>query len=270
MPGKHVDHMHPNAIISIAASQALRGADAGNLRRRHGLRAVAAPRLRARPRDAGDRRRRTRSASAIMMGQHGFITWADDDKACYTLHARLHREGRRLHRGEIRGQGRRRRRPSAARNTRRSRRRSATRRSPAILPWLRGQVSPAEALHRHRAGRREDPALRELATTPPRLAELGTSCPDHFLRTKIKPLYVAWNPQTDDLAALKKKLAAGLEQYRKDYAAYYDEVQTRQLARDARPEPDRHPHPRPRHDRLGQGQERVAASPPSSTTAPSR
>jgi rhamnulose-1-phosphate aldolase/alcohol dehydrogenase len=54
------------------------------------------------------------------------------------------------------------------------------------------------------------------------LAELGTSCPDHFLRTKIKPLYVAWNPQAEDAAALKKKLADGLVQYRKDYATYYE------------------------------------------------
>jgi rhamnulose-1-phosphate aldolase/alcohol dehydrogenase len=55
-----------------------------------------------------------------------------------------------------------------------------------------------------------------------RLAELGTSCPDHFLRTKIKPLYVDWNPQTEDAATLKAKLKAGLEQYRKDYASYYE------------------------------------------------
>jgi len=55
-----------------------------------------------------------------------------------------------------------------------------------------------------------------------RLAELGTSCPDHFLRTKIKPLYIDWNPQTEDTAALKAKLTAGLEQYRKDYVAYYE------------------------------------------------
>jgi rhamnulose-1-phosphate aldolase/alcohol dehydrogenase len=54
-----------------------------------------------------------------------------------------------------------------------------------------------------------------------RLAELGTSCPDHFLRTKIKPLYVDWDPQSEDLAALKIKLTAGLSQYRTDYAAYY-------------------------------------------------
>jgi rhamnulose-1-phosphate aldolase/alcohol dehydrogenase len=54
-----------------------------------------------------------------------------------------------------------------------------------------------------------------------RLSELGTSCPDHFLRTKIKPLYVDWNPQKDDVAALRKLLTRGLEDYRKDYAKYY-------------------------------------------------
>lgn len=37
-----------------------------------------------------------------------------------------------------------------------------------------------------------------------RLAELGESRPDHFLRTKIKPLLVDWNPQAEDLASLKK------------------------------------------------------------------
>jgi rhamnulose-1-phosphate aldolase/alcohol dehydrogenase len=55
----------------------------------------------------------------------------------------------------------------------------------------------------------------------PRLAELGTSCPDHFLRTKIKPLYVAWDPQRETFEALLEKLAAGLEHYRADYTAYY-------------------------------------------------
>jgi rhamnose utilization protein RhaD (predicted bifunctional aldolase and dehydrogenase) len=53
------------------------------------------------------------------------------------------------------------------------------------------------------------------------LAELGTSCPDHFLRTKIKPLYIDWNPQTEDASTLKQRLATGLEKYRADYAGYY-------------------------------------------------
>ena len=42
----------------------------------------------------------------------------------------------------------------------------------------------------------------------PRLAELGTSCPDHFLRTKIKPLYVDWDPAGGDIDALKAALRA--------------------------------------------------------------
>ena len=64
-----------------------------------------------------------------------------------------------------------------------------------------------------------------------RLAELGTSCPDHFLRTKIKPLYVPLkavkNKKLDDafvdqyVETLKAELTAGLKQYRKDYATYY-------------------------------------------------
>ena len=205
-----------------------------------------------------------------MMGQHGFISWADDDKECYTRHARLHRKGRRL---------------SSRRNTQakggdatafggakyqtlaRPAKRNAA--FAAILPWLRGQVSQQT---RFIGTVQDDEKILRFVNSndAPRLAELGTSCPDHFLRTKIKPLYVDWNPQTDDVAALKSKLADGLEQYREDYAAYYDEVQTRQLARDARPESDGHAHPRPRHDRVGQGQVRDRASPPSSTTAPSK
>jgi rhamnulose-1-phosphate aldolase/alcohol dehydrogenase len=65
----------------------------------------------------------------------------------------------------------------------------------------------------------------------PRLAELGTSCPDHFLRTKIKPLYVSLDSELKDfsdaaidgfVASLQKSLKAGIEQYRKDYATYYE------------------------------------------------
>jgi rhamnulose-1-phosphate aldolase/alcohol dehydrogenase len=92
----------------------------------------------------------------------------------------------------------------------------------AILPWLRGQVSQ----YRRFVGTVQDDAtiLRFVNShDAPRLAELGTSCPDHFLRTKIKPLYVNWDPQTEDGAILQQKLAAGLEAYRRDYAAYYEQ-----------------------------------------------
>src|SRR5699024_4556425 len=61
------------------------------------------------------------------------------------------------------------------------------------------------------------------AKDAPRLAELGTSCPDHFLRTKIKPLYMDWDPQKGSVEELKDKITSGLEGYRKDYEAYYND-----------------------------------------------
>ncbi len=69
-----------------------------------------------------------------------------------------------------------------------------------------------------------DPAILRFVNSQDaaRLAELGTSCPDHFLRTKIKPLYVDWNPSEDELGLLKTKLSEGLEKYRRGYAAYYE------------------------------------------------
>jgi rhamnulose-1-phosphate aldolase/alcohol dehydrogenase len=50
---------------------------------------------------------------------------------------------------------------------------------------------------------------------------MGTSCPDHFLRTKIKPLFVDWDPHGETSDVLHRKLLEGLEAYRADYASYY-------------------------------------------------
>jgi rhamnulose-1-phosphate aldolase/alcohol dehydrogenase len=88
------------------------------------------------------------------------------------------------------------------------------------LPWLRGQVSQQK---RFVGTIQDDEKILRFVNSrdAARLAELGTSCPDHFLRTKIKPLYVDWNPQKEDAEALKKKLQHGIEKYRKDYAQYY-------------------------------------------------
>ena len=64
-----------------------------------------------------------------------------------------------------------------------------------LLPWLRGQVSQQRRLI---ATIQDDESILRFVNSKDaaRLAELGTSCPDHFLRTKIKPLYVALS--TDD------------------------------------------------------------------------
>ncbi len=219
LPGKHVDHMHPNALIAIAASSACERLT----KEIFGSRMAYVPWMRpglelglamqaiakANP-----------SVKAIMMGQHGFIGWHDDDKACYEQTLGMIEEASAFIEARYQAKGG----DAAAFGGKKvNALEEAPRRAmlAAILPWLRGQVSRER---RFIATVQDDaPILRFVnSQDAARLSELGTSCPDHFLRTKIKPLFVAWNPQTEDAAALKSKLAAGLIQYRKDYAAYYE------------------------------------------------
>ncbi|WP_035602206.1 bifunctional rhamnulose-1-phosphate aldolase/short-chain dehydrogenase [Haloferula sp. BvORR071] len=219
LPGAHVDHMHPNAIIAIAASancqkltQEIFGGEMDYVPwMRPGFELGLAMQEIA---------KNNPKVKAIMMGQHGFISWDDDDVVCYTrtlefiekaaayIDEKYQAKG-----GDAKAFG------GAKYQTLPEAQRQAT--LAAILPWLRGQVSQQKRFIG--TVQDDDKILRFVnSADAPRLAELGTSCPDHFLRTKIKPLYVDWNPQTEDAAALKAKLSAGLEQYRKDYASYYN------------------------------------------------
>jgi len=219
VPGKFTDHMHPNAIIAIAASkrciELTKEIFGGEMDYVPWMRpgfelGLAMQEIAA----------KNPSCRAIMMGQHGFISWADDDKECYTETLRYIEKaatyieekyaakgGDATAFGGAKYQ-------SLAQEDRNAK-------LAAILPWLRGQVSQQK---RFIGTVQDDEKILRFVNSKDaaRLAELGTSCPDHFLRTKIKPLYVDWNPQAEDLAALKGKLAAGIAQYRQDYAAYYE------------------------------------------------
>jgi len=216
---KFVDHMHPNAIISIAASEncemltkEIFGGEMAYVRwMRPGFELGLAMQAICKS---------DPKATGIMMGQHGFISWADDGKECYLrtldyiekasqyIEAKYQAKG-----GDAKAFGGVKYQPLPAEKREEV--------FAAILPWLRGQVSQQK---RFIATIQDDEKILRFVNSAdaPRLAELGTSCPDHFLRTKIKPLYVAWNPQTEDTAVLKKKLADGLVAYRQDYAAYYN------------------------------------------------
>ncbi len=219
IPGKHVDHMHPNAIISIAASR----------RREELTKEIFGDEMDYVPWirpgfELGlamqDIVRKNPAVRAIMMGQHGFISWQDDDKLCYGetlrfiekasqyIEDKYHAKG-----GDAKAFGG----PkyqTLDESTRRAR-------FAQILPWLRGQVSQQK---RFIGTIQDDEKILRYVNSndAPRLSELGTSCPDHFLRTKIKPLYVDWNPQSEDVASLKQKLGDGLVKYRQDYADYYE------------------------------------------------
>ncbi len=218
LPGKHVDHMHPNAIIAIAASarcekltkEIFGGQMAYVPWMRPGFElGLAMQKI----------EKKNSKVRAIMMGQHGFISWADDEKQCYTdtlnfieraseyIEQKYAAKG-----GDATAFG-----GPKYQTLEPDARRTAL---AAILPWLRGQVSQQK---RFIGTVQDDEKILRFVNSKDaaRLAELGTSCPDHFLRTKIKPLYVDWNPQVENAGTLKRKLADGLKAYRKDYADYY-------------------------------------------------
>ena len=211
--------MHPNAIIAIAASsrcveltQEIFGGEMKYVPwMRPGFELGLAMQ---------EIVRQCPASKAIMMGQHGFISWADDDKACYLatlafiekaatyIESKYQEKG-----GDFTAFG------GAKYTTLTEENRRST--FAGVLPWLRGQISQQR---RFIGTIQDDERILGFVNSndAQRLAELGTSCPDHFLRTKIKPLYVDWNPQTGDLTSLKSLLKSGLEQYRKDYASYYE------------------------------------------------
>jgi rhamnulose-1-phosphate aldolase/alcohol dehydrogenase len=152
----------------------------------------------------------------IILGGHGLINWANDDKECYELSIDLinkaadylanNEKGKESYGG------------SKHEALSREKRRNTF---SEILPFLRGQVSQQNQF----IGTIQDDDLTLQyvnSKDAPRLTELGTSCPDHFLRTKIKPLYVDWDPEKGSVDDLKSKIVSGLDQYRSDYADYYN------------------------------------------------
>jgi rhamnose utilization protein RhaD (predicted bifunctional aldolase and dehydrogenase)/NAD(P)-dependent dehydrogenase (short-subunit alcohol dehydrogenase family) len=95
----------------------------------------------------------------------------------------------------------------------------------AIMPYLRGAVSRKQ---RWIGSFSDSPRVLEFVNSEQaeRLAHLGTSCPDHFIRTKIRPMFVRWNPVAEGgvagaAAELKELLETALETYRAEYAEYY-------------------------------------------------
>jgi rhamnulose-1-phosphate aldolase/alcohol dehydrogenase len=215
IPHRHVDHTHPNSVIAVAASRGSReltreiyGDSVGWVpwqRPGFDLGLAMAEECRANP-----------GIEGIVMGQHGLINWADDDKECYETSLRLIEMAARYieehDRGEATFGGPRYESPTD------EVREDLLRR---LLPRLRGMVSQR---NRFVATVQSDANILRFVNSSdaPWLAQLGTSCPDHFLRTKIKPLYVEWDPRSQGLEELLRRLEQGLERYRDDYRSYYE------------------------------------------------
>jgi rhamnulose-1-phosphate aldolase/alcohol dehydrogenase len=214
LPARHIDHMHPNSVISVAACENSReltetifGGEVGWvpwLRPGFELGLMMQQEVEKNPRFRG-----------LVMGQHGLINWADDDFECYQLTLQLIETAAQYIESKDKGDQ-----TFGGEKYQSLSEQAREDLLVTLLPWLRGQVSQ-QVRFIGTVESRESILRFVNSHDAQRLAELGTSCPDHFLRTKIKPLYVDWNPQAEKLDDLKKRLSHGLVEYRKDYAAYY-------------------------------------------------
>ncbi len=210
-----VDHMHPDAVIALAAAEAgaaltadIFGGEVGWL---EWLRPGFELGLRL-----ADFARKNPAARGVVLQSHGLITWGDDDQSCYenTLDIVARAE-----RGLVR---RRRSAPAVGRAAITAAPPKARRAiAAAVMPALRGLVSEGGS----KVGHFDDQAEvldfvggKELS----RLAAAGSCCPDHFLRTKIWPMVLPFDPALGTPESLIAEAPKALETYRTRYRAYYE------------------------------------------------
>jgi rhamnose utilization protein RhaD (predicted bifunctional aldolase and dehydrogenase)/NAD(P)-dependent dehydrogenase (short-subunit alcohol dehydrogenase family) len=216
LPFDHVDHLHPDWAIALAASANGRE-KLDEFNRQYGRRIAWVPwqrpgfelALMLRQAIAGHPQ-----CDGIVLGSHGLFTWGDTPRDCYVNSIRTIDQMGEFVDDHARVRGLR---FGGATATATIDRESTV---AAILPHLRGSLSSERRVIAH--VERSDEAL-EFANSAwaEELCRLGTSCPDHFLRTRISPMFVPWDADRDGIAGLEPRIGERLASYREAYAAYY-------------------------------------------------
>lgn len=215
LPFRHVDHVHPDAIIAIAAAKdgeqlthEIFKREIGWLNwRRPGF--VLGLELEKFARENPDKK-------GVILESHGLFTWHDDAYGCYKLTIDTINKAQRwidheLEKNKIFGG---RKYEAIEQSTREI---IATR----LMPVIRGLIGADEYMVGHF---RDDDSVLEFVNSNNfvTLANMGTSCPDHFLRTKIRPFIFDIDPENIDIDSLIDDLPQGLKKYRQEYESYYE------------------------------------------------
>jgi len=213
-PAKHVDHTHPDAVISLAC--AVGGEEL--CRELWGERMVWVDYIRpgfTLSKWIGEGIRANPQADLVVMGKHGLVTWGETSRECYDHTIQViqeaedfieqQRNGRTIFAGAA---------VPALSNAQRQDIFAQ------IVPALRGLVS------------RERPAILSVDDSPEildfigsagsaDLSQIGAACPDHLVHTKRQPLFVDWTPD-QGVGALREKLASGVQDFVQNYQAYFE------------------------------------------------
>ncbi|WP_439523721.1 bifunctional rhamnulose-1-phosphate aldolase/short-chain dehydrogenase [Marivita sp.] len=215
VPRKHVDHVHADAIIAIAASKNSRALTQEVFGNRIGWLPWKKPGY-----ELGLWLEKfcleNPDADGVVLESHGLFTWADTARDCYDKTIDVINVATKWLDEQTAGK------PAFGGAVHQSLDRDQRRTVAArLMPVIRGFVSG----NQHMVGHFNDsPAVLEFVNSKDMepLAALGTSCPDHFLRTKIRPLVVAFDPEQQNIDAVLNGLPDQIAAYRDDYAAYYN------------------------------------------------
>ena len=221
LPFTHVDHLHPDWAIALAASaNGKRKLDQFN--KEFGRKIVWVPWQRPGFELALLIERAVKEnpgVEGLILGGHGLFTWGMTQRECYlnSVHT-IDQMGEfiqqhRAKKGSLFG--------GVERPAIQDRKAIATQ----ILPALRGTVSSNRRVIAHYADD-EDALTFAGSKWAKELSALGTSCPDHFLRTRVCPWFIDWDAAKEDVPTLKRRIQTEAADYRAAYKKYYDEWAT--------------------------------------------
>lgn len=218
LPFKHIDHLHPDALIAVAAAR-----DSEKVTREIWGDAMGWVPWQRPGFDLGLQLEKCLNEHpgirGIVLGSHGLFTWGDSSYECYMNSLEViemaseYIEKKIKEKGSVFGGQKVKSLPQEARKEK----------GAQIIPLLRGLCSSEAGMIGHFT---DTEVVLEYINSNDlhRLAPMGTSCPDHFLRTKIQPLVLTLQPKEDltDSAKILKKLKPDFEKYRQEYADYYE------------------------------------------------
>ena len=218
LPFKHIDHLHPDALIAVAAAK-----DSEKITKEIWGDTMGWVPWQRPGFDLGLQLETCLNENpgirGIVLGSHGVFTWGDTSYESYINSlevievASQYIEDKINENGNVFGG------PKIKSADKKNREAQASK----LAPILRGLCSSEQSMIGHFT---DNPKVLEFINSHDlnRLAPMGTSCPDHFLRTKIKPLILPLSVDEDfsDSLRVMKKLTPSFEQYREDYKKYYN------------------------------------------------
>lgn len=217
IPYDHVDHLHPDWAIAMAAS-ANGQAKLEEFNKRYGHKLVWLPWQRP-GFELGlmlNKAAQEPGCDGIVLGSHGLFTWGKTHAESYENSLRIINEL-----GEFVLEHQQRAGDKLFGGVKHQQRPDAAELAQSIFPVVRGRIATQRRSIGHFAA---GEAVLRFANSEwaKDLAALGTSCPDHFIRTRIAPLYVEWDSAKGTEQDLVKALESGLAAYRERYTAYYE------------------------------------------------